>query len=208
MNKHFLGNGGKKLLNYIWPIFIIISFIYALITGNIDKVNNSIFESTSNAVELSITFLGTICLWNGIMKIAQSTTLVDKFSQALKRPLNFLFPELKQNKQAKQEISLNVIANILGLGNAATPLGLQAMKTMQKDNPKKDTVTNSMAMFIVLNTASLQLIPTTVIAIRASLNSQNPTGIILPVWGATILAAIAGIIATKIFIQFDKKKRR
>ncbi len=208
MNKHFLGNGGKKLLNRIWPIFIIISFIYALITGNIDKVNNSIFESTASAVELSITFLGTICLWNGIMKIAQSTTLVDKLSQALRKPLNFLFPELKHNEQAKQEISLNIIANILGLGNAATPLGLKAMKTMQKENQKKDTVTNSMAMFIVLNTASLQLIPTTVIAIRASLNSQNPTGVILPVWGATILAAIAGVTATKILIQLDKSKRR
>lgn len=196
------------MLNTIWPIFIIISSIYAILTGNIDKVNNSIFESTASAVELSITFLGTICLWNGIMKIAQSTTLVNKLSQALRKPLNFLFPELKHNKQAKQEISLNVIANILGLGNAATPLGLKAMKTMQEENPKKDTLTNSMAMFIVLNTASLQLIPTTVIAIRASLHSQNPTGIILPVWGATILAAIAGITATKIFIKLDKNKRR
>ena len=193
------------MLNKIWPIFIIVSFIYALITGNIDKVNNSIFESTASAVELSITFLGTICLWNGIMKIAQTTTLVDKLSNFLKKPLNFLFPQLRCNLKAKQEISLNIIANILGLGNAATPLGLKAMKTMQRENNKKDTVTDSMAMFIVLNTASLQLIPTTAIAIRASLNSQNPTSIIIPVWGATIIAAITGILATKIFISIDKR---
>ena len=96
---------------------------------------------------------------------------------------------------------MNIIANILGLGNAATPLGLKAMKTLQKENPKKDTITNSMAMFIVLNTASLQLIPSTVIAVRASLGSTNATQIILPVWIATITADIAGIIASKILMK-------
>ena len=111
---------------------------------------------------------------------------------------------MKKNEKAKEEISMNMIANILGLGNAATPLGLKAMKTMQKDNIKKDTVSNSMAMFIVLNTASLQLIPTTVIAIRASLGSKNPTQIIFAVWIATITAASAGIIATKLFSRFTK----
>lgn len=192
------------MLNILWPLFIIISFIYAIFTGNVESINNSIFESTSSAVKLSITFLGTICLWNGIMKIAQKTTFVSKLTNFLKPIINFLFPEIKNNETAKQEISMNVIANILGLGNAATPLGLKAMKTMQKENIKKDTVSNSMAMFIVLNTASLQLIPTTVIAIRASLNSTNPTSIILPVWGATIVAAISGVVATKLFIKFGK----
>lgn len=192
------------MLNILWPIFIIISFVYALLTGNIENVNNSIFESTANAVQLSITFLGTICLWNGIMKIAQKTTFVTKLTNLLKPIINFLFPEIKKNEKAKEEISMNIIANILGLGNAATPLGLKAMKTMQKENNQKDTVSNSMAMFIVLNTASLQLIPTTVIAIRSSLNSTNPTSIIFPVWGATIAAAIAGIAATKIFIKLKK----
>ncbi len=194
------------MLNKIWPIFIIISYIYAIFNGNVEQINNSVFNSTSNAVELSITFLGTICLWNGIMKIAQNTTIISKLTKKLRPIINFLFPEMKKNEKAKEEISMNIIANILGLGNAATPLGLKAMKTMQEENPKKDTISNSMAMFIVLNTASLQLIPTTVIAIRASLNSQNPTQIILPVWGATIAAAIAGITATKIFIKKENKK--
>ena len=99
-----------------------------------------------------------------------------------------------------------MIANILGLGNAATPLGLKAMKTLQKDNSKKDIVSHSMAMFIVINTASMQLIPTTVIAIRTSFNSSNPTQIIFPVWGVTIAAFLAAVIATKIFIFLDKKK--
>lgn len=189
------------MLNIIWPAFIIVSFIYALIAGKVNEVNNGIFESVKSAVELSITFLGTICLWNGIMEIVKKTTLMNKLTKLLYPVMKFLFPELKNNEQARAEISMNIIANVLGLGNAATPLGLKAMKTMQKDNKKKDTLSNSMAMFIVLNTASLQLIPTNVIAIRTSLGSQNATQIIFPVWGATVVAAIVGIIATKIIIK-------
>ena len=135
------------------------------------------------------------------MKIAQNTSIIRKLNRILRPFINFLFPDLKNNEVAKQEISMNMIANILGLGNAATPLGIKAMKTMQKENRKKDTLTNSMMMFIVINTASIQLIPTNVIAIRTSLNSQNPTSIIIPVWIATIFAGVIGIIFTKILIK-------
>lgn len=193
------------MLNIIWPLFIIISFIYAILTGRANELNSGIFESVSEAVELSITFLGTICLWNGIMEIVKNTTLMEKLSKLLNPIIKFLFPELKNNEQAKAEISMNMIANILGLGNAATPLGLKAMKTMQKENKKKDTLSNSMVMFIVLNTASMQLIPTNVIAIRSSLNSSNPTGIIFQVWVATIIAAVVGITATKFMIKRGNK---
>ena len=189
------------MLNILWPIFIILSFVFAILFGKVNEVNTGIFESLSDAVELSITFLGTICLWNGIMEIAKQTSLINKLTKFLKPLINFLFPDLKNNEQAKQEISMNMIANILGLGNAATPLGIKAMKTMQKDNRKKDTLTNSMMMFIVINTASIQLIPTNVIAIRTSLDSQNPTSIIIPVWIATIIAAIVGIAFTKVLIN-------
>lgn len=193
------------MMNIIWPAFIIVSFVYALFTGRVNEINNGIFQSVAEAVELSLTFLGTICLWNGIMEIVKRTTLMKKLTKLLNPIIKLLFPELKNNQQAKSEISMNIIANILGLGNAATPLGLKAMKTLQKDNDKKDTLSNSMAMFIVLNTASLQLIPTNVIAIRASLNSSEPTQIILPVWGATIVAAIVGITATKIIMKKIKQ---
>lgn len=189
------------MLNVIWPAFIIISFVYAIATGRVNEVNNGIFEAVSDAVELSITFLGTICLWNGIMEIVKKTTLIQKLTKVLSPLVRILFPDLKNNEKAKEEISMNMVANLLGLGNAATPLGLKAMKTMQKENKKKDTLSNAMAMFIVLNTASLQLIPTNVIAIRTSLNSTNPTQIILPVWGATIIAAIVGVLATKVIIN-------
>ena len=195
------------LLNIVWPIFIIISFIYAIFSGNLEKLNSSIFESTETAINLSLTMLGTMCLWNGIIEIAMNTALIDKLNKILKPIINFLFPEVKDNREITSEISMNMIANILGLGNAATPLGLKAMKSMQKCNNEKDTLSNSMIMLIVINTASIQIIPTTVIAIRNSLGSENPTSIVFPVWIATIAAAVFGIIATKIIIKITKKEK-
>ena len=193
------------MLNKIWPTFIIISYIYAIMIGNTDKINTSIFSSTQEAVTLCITLLGTICLWNGIMKIAEKTSAITKLTKILNPIVKFLFPELKNQERIRKEISMNMIANILGLGNAATPLGIKAMKSMQEINHDKKTLSNSMVMLIVLNTASIQLIPTTVIAIRLSLDSKNPTSIILPVWIATICAAVAGVVVTKILIAKSKK---
>lgn len=194
------------MLNIVWPFFIIISFSFAILSGNLENLNSSIFEGANDAVTLSINLLGSLCLWSGIMQIASDSSLVKKLSKLLSPILNFLFPSLITNNKIKKEISMNIIANILGLGNAATPLGLKAMESMQKENPKKDTLSNPMMMFIVINTASIQLIPTTVIAIRNSLNSQNPTSIIFPTWIATILAAISGIFVTKLLIKFTDKE--
>ena len=194
------------MLNIVWPIFIIISFSYAIFMGNLEELNNSIFNSTNEPIELSISLLGTMCLWNGIMQIAKDTDLIEKMTKFLKPIIKFLFPDLKNNIKIQKEISINMIANILGLGNAATPLGLKAMESMQKENKEKDTLTNSMMMFIVINTASIQIIPTTVIAIRNSLGSENPTSIMCPVWIATIAAAIARNIHGKIFDKKDRKK--
>lgn len=189
------------MLNKIWPIFIIISIIYAIFSGNLEELNNSIFESTENTIKITLTLLGTMCLWSGLMKIASNLSLIEKFCKMLNPVINFLFPELKENKKIKKEISMNMTANILGLGNAATPLGLKAMESMQKENSKKDTLSNSMLMFIIINTASIQIIPTTVLAIRKSLGSQNPTEILVPVWITTICAAITGIIIAKLLIK-------
>lgn len=195
-----------NMLNIVWPFFIIISFSFAIFSGNLEKLNSSIFESTSDAINLSISLLGTICLWSGIMKIASNTSVIEKLTKILKPVIKLLFPQLKNNNEIQKEVSMNIIANILGLGNAATPLGLKAMKSMQKENKKKDTLTDSMMMFLILNTASIQIIPTTVIAIRNSMGSSNPTAIVFPVWIATIVAAIFGIIATKVLIKFTKKE--
>ena len=189
------------MLNIIWPLFLITSFIYAIFNGRVYEVNNSIFESTKIAVDLSISLLGTICLWNGIMQVASKTRIIDHLSKILKPIMKKIFPDIKENDEANKPITMNIIANIMGLGNAATPLGLKAMKLMQKQNREKDKLSNSMAMFIVLNTASIQIIPTTVIAIRNSLGSENPTVMIIPVWIATIFAACSAVFATKILMK-------
>ena len=164
------------MLNIIWPIFIIISIIYALISGNIENSSNGIFDSMNSAVNLTITFFGTICLWNGLMEIAKKSSLI--------------------------KILNKLLSPFLGLGNASTPIGLQAMKTLQKDNTKKDTLSNSMIMFIIINIAAIQLIPTNVIAIRTSLGSTAPNSIIVPIWISSIVSALFGIIVTKILIKF------
>ena len=188
------------MLNYIWPFFLIISFIYAIYSGRIAEVNNGIFASCKDAVNLSLTLIGNMCLWCGIMNIVSKTSLIKKLNKLLSPVLNKLFPEIK-NKNTKNEISMNIIANIMGLGNAATPLGLKAMKSMQNENADKNILSNSMAMFIVINTASLQIIPTTAIAMRNNLGSQNPTKIIIPVWISTIVALIVAITFCKILIK-------
>lgn len=189
------------MLNKIWPFFIIISFIYAIYSGNIFNINNAIFSSADQTVNLCLTLFGTICLWNGIMKIAVKTTLIERMTKFLKPIISFIFPEIKNDKKISKEISMNMVANILGLGNASTPLGLKAMHSMQEKNFDKDRLTNSMAMFILVNTASLQIIPTTVISIRSSLGSTNPTKIIMGVWVATISAFATAIIVGKILVK-------
>ena len=189
------------MLNKIWPAFIIISFVFAIYSGKVLNVSYAVFNSAEQTVTLCLSLLGTLCLWNGIMKIAVKTSMIEKLTKFLKPLISFLFPEIKENKKISKEISMNMAANILGLGNASTPLGLKAMESMQKENPDKDKLSNSMAMFILVNTASLQIIPTTVISIRNSLGSENPTKIIIAVWVATIVAFATAITAGKILIK-------
>lgn len=196
------------MLNLVWPIFIIISFSYAIFSGNLQNLNTSIFDSVEDAVNLSITMLGTMCLWSGVINVAKNTNIIKRMNTILKPIIKFLFPEIKENKKAQSEISMNMVANILGLGNAATPLGLKAMETLQEENKNKQELSNSMIMLIVINTASIQIIPTTIIAIRSSLGAENPTSIIVPVWIATVCAAIAGITITKLLIRYSNKREK
>ena len=191
------------MLNILWPIFIILSITYAIFSGNIESLNSSIFASAESAVNLSLTLLGMTCLWSGIMEVASKTQIISYLSKTLKPITKRLFSDL--NEKSYNNIIMNIIANILGLGNAATPLGLKAMSELQKENQNKDELSDNMMMLIVLNTASLQIIPTTIIAIRSSLGSENPTKIIFPVWISTICAAVVGILCTKIIIKFTKK---
>ena len=189
------------MLNILWPTFIIISIIYAIINGRLLEINTTIFDSTKSAVELTIVMMGTITLWNGIMEIASNTSIALFLKKCLNPITKKIFPDIKNNSDAYNEVTMNIIANILGLGNAATPLGLKAMQSMQKENSKKNRLTNSMGLFIVLNTASIQIIPTTVIAIRNSLGSKNSSIMIIPIWIATVFSAVCAITASKILMK-------
>lgn len=193
----------KKLLNNIWPIFIIISIIYAIIAGNLENLNLAITSSSESAVYLTLTLIGTTCLWSGLIEIASNTNIIKYLKKFLRPVITRLFPNL--NSLVYDKVTMNIISNILGLGNAATPLGLQAMEEMQKENLNKEYLSDNMMILIVLNTSSLQIIPTTIIAIRTSLGSNNPTRIIFPVWFSTICAGIVGIIVTKLIIFLTKK---
>lgn len=195
------------MLNYIWPIIIIISFIYSVYSGNVGDLNNSIFTSLQDVISLSMTLIGTMSLWCGFMEIVKNTSIMDKLNKLLKPILGWLFPDAKENEEAMNNISINVISNILGLGNAATPAGLKAIECLQDSNKDKKRLSDSMIMLIVLNTASIQLIPTTVIAIRTSLKSSNPAGIIMSIWVSTIIGTAVGIIASKILIAKTKRKK-
>ena len=135
------------------------------------------------------------------MKIAEKTSIINSFKRILRPLLKFLFPWLKEEDRAYTDISMNMVANIMGLGNAATPAGLKAMKSLQERNNNKAKLSNEMAIFIVINTASIQIIPTTVIAIRHSLGSENPTAILVPVWLATICAAFAAVLSAKTILK-------
>lgn len=185
-------------MNGIWVFMIIFSIIIGLANGKSPEMVNSIIESTKSATENSVGIIGMICFWAGIMKIAEETGIIKKLSKLVNPILKFLFPKLKDDSEAKAFIALNMTANILGLGNVATPLGLNAMKKMQEDNPNKDTLTNEMMMLIVINTASIQLIPTSIIAIRAAHNSKNPVIVVIPILLASFISVVTAITLVKL----------
>ena len=186
------------MLNYIWMGMLIIGFVVGMLNGRLEQVTQAAFNSAGRAVELSIGLLGMMCLWSGLMHIAEKSGLL-KFIARMARPLlRLLFPQLANNDKALGAIVMNLAANFLGLGNAATPLGIRAMSELQKVNRSRDTASDSMCMFLVLNTSAIQLIPTTVIALRSSAGSAVPSEITACIWIASIGASITGIVAAGI----------
>ena len=154
------------MINYIFGIFIVIGIFYSIITNNIKVINDSLLSSGGMAIEMIMKMLPLLCLWLGVMKVAEDSGMVHKLSTLFSKILHPLFPELKKDGDAISYIASNIVMNMLGLGNAATPFGLKAFECMQRDNPKKDTATRSMITFLVINTASVTIIPTTVFSFR------------------------------------------
>lgn len=185
------------MINYIWSAIIVLGIVYMLITGNASLILQSITSGAANAIEICISLVGIYCFWLGIMNIAKESGLIEKISDAVSPLLKKLFPNT--GRKAFSFISMNIAANILGLGDAATPFGLSAMEELQKENPLINTASDSMIMFIILNTASLQLIPTTVLSLRNSMGSENPTSIVVTSLITTAVSAAVGIILCKAF---------
>ena len=198
------------VLNYIWISFFLIAFVIALVKlivmGDYEvfpAMMDATFSSSKTAFEISLGLTGVLALWLGIMKIGEQGGLVDRLARLLSPVFSRLFPDIPKGHPVTGSIFMNVAANMLGLDNAATPLGLKAMEQMQALNPKKDTASNPMIMFLVLNTSGLTLIPVSILVYRAQLGAAQPTDIFIPLLLATFCSTLAGIIATSIYQRIN-----
>lgn len=188
-------------VNAIWGYVMLISLVVGFWNGKTVEMTTAILESAEATIETCLKIFGTIAIWSGIMKIAERSGLVEKLRVVSYPLVKILFPELKKGDKAVNNIALNMTANIIGLGNLATPVGIKAMKDMQEENKNKKRLSKSMVMFLVLNMASIQLIPTTVIGLRMSYDSQNPAEIVMPVLIASLVSAMIGVLIVKIFYK-------
>lgn len=194
------------MVNKIWGFFIVSGIIASIFNGKINIINEAILNSTTSTLDMILKLFPMMALWLGIMNIAKKSGLLDKISKKLNPILKILFPEIKGNHESLNYISSNIIANMAGLGNAATPFGLKAMKSLQSLNKKKDTATRSMITFLVINTSGVTIIPTTIISLRMMYKSSSPTSIVLPCIIATTLATISGLIIDNILARRCKNK--
>jgi len=195
------------MLNYIWFGLMMIALIVGAINGKLTEVTNAAVNSAATSVEIAIGLIGIMAMWLGIMKIAEEGGLIKMIARAIRPVARFLFPEIPDGHPAIGSMMMNVTANWLGLGNAATPLGLKAMDELQSLNKKKDTASNSMVTFLAINTASITFIPMTVIAVRTELGSANPFEIISTSIFASTCACIAAITASKLLSKLPSIKK-
>lgn len=195
------------MLNYIWCGIIIFSIFCSFFTGNIENMSNSILSSASDAIELIITMCGTICLWSGIMEIADKSGASSIVAKLLSPILSKLFPDIDKKGNAFRAICANVTANLLGLGNAATPLGIKAMQELEKEtcSTLEKSASKSMVMFVILNTSSIQLMPTMIISILDSCGCTDPTSIIPCVWIASLCGLVVAVCSVNIFMRNNEQ---
>ena len=182
------------MINKIWGLFIIAGSVFCLITNKVELLNTEILESTKSSLDMIIKIFPVMALWMGIMNIAKVSGLLQKFSKAISPLLRKIFPEIPPSHESLSLIASNIIANMFGLGNAATPFGLKAMKSLQELNNKKDTASRSMITFLVLNTSGVTIIPTTIISLRMMHGSTNPTEIVSACIIATFISTLSGLL--------------
>jgi spore maturation protein A len=194
------------MVNYIWVVMTLIGLGFAMMNGTMAEVNEAIFTGAKEAVALCIGLVSILVFWLGMMRIAEDSGLLSKLSSLFRPLVSKLFPEVPSNHPAMGYILSNMIANMFGLGNAATPLGIKAMEELKELNGGKKETSRSMITFLAINTASITLIPTTVIAIRMNYNSANPTDIVGPTLVATAVSAVAAIFIDRYFYYRRSKK--
>ncbi|MCY9508846.1 nucleoside recognition protein [Paenibacillus larvae] len=190
------------MVNWIWLFFLVAGFAVAAVQGKIDVVTQAVFDGAKSGVTVCFGLISILVFWLGIMKIAEDSGLLKKLAVLLCPIVRFLFPSIPKDHPAVGYIMSNMSANILGLGNAATPMGIRAMQELQKLNPEKDTASPAMCTLLALNTASITLIPTTLIAIRMNFHSKNPADIV----GSTLMATFVATVAAIIVDRFYRKK--
>lgn len=186
------------MMNYIWAGMILFSCVCAVLTGRLPELSDAVLSGAAGAVQLVIVLLGMMCVWTGLMKIADTGGLTRLLSRLFYPVMKLLFPKYPKDSAAMRAICMNITANLLGLGNAATPLGIAAMKEMSRAGGGRTEADNSMVMFVVINTASIQLIPTFMGTLRAQYGSASPFDIVPAVWLASIVSLGLGILAAKL----------
>jgi spore maturation protein A len=194
------------MVNYIWVFMTITGFIFAMINGTMEEVNKAIFDGAKEAVTLCIGLISILVFWLGMMRIAQESGLLELLSKLFRPLVKRLFPEVPTNHPAMGYILSNMIANMFGLGNAATPLGIKAMEELKQLNGGKNSASRSMVTFLAINTASITIIPTTVIAIRMNYNSASPTEIVVPTLIATVISMLGAVMIDRYF--YNRRSRK
>lgn len=186
------------MLNFIWAGFILTAIVTSFFTGKIEAVSSAALSGAMEGVNLCFEMAGVMCFWTGLMAVAEKSGLIRIFAKILRPVTRFLFPDIKKDSPAMDSIVMNISANMLGMSNAATPLGLRAMSELDKlQNRKK--ASNAMCMFAIINTASVQILPSTVIALRAAAGSAAPSEIIVPVWIVSVISLLVAVISAKYF---------
>ena len=189
------------MVNIIWMSFLVIGITFGILSGNVKLINDTIIESSKTGLDMIVKIFPVLALWMGLMEIAEKSGLLDKMSKCISPLLIKLFPEIPKGHKSISLIASNIIANIFGLGSAATPFGLKAMHSLQELNEKKDTASRSRITFLVINTSGVTLVPTTIISLRMMYKSINPTKIVFACILGTIISTIGGIIIDKILAR-------
>lgn len=186
-------------MNWVWLILLSVGIIFAILTGNLDAFTKALFDGAKTAVEVSLFLLGIVSIWLGITRILEDSGLIHRIAHLFRPVISRLFRNIPGDHPAISAITLNVLANLFGLGNAATPLGIKAMQELDTLNQDKETITFEMMIFIVINTASIQLIPFTVIGILAGSGALNPAAVALPTLVATVISCLAALLILYVF---------